>query len=208
MWAGSLYCTSQITPYVASYYGVPKDATSFVFPSQGVVNTVFMFFGSKIAQRVHPKLVLSCIGIWGPIFLWLSSFAPSFYLWWALYLVAYGIVNGLTYMTTVHHAWKWFPDKSGLASGIIMSGYGFSGLVFNNLSLVFVNPTGVSANSEGVYPEDIAANVPHMLRCLSYCYVALIAIAVCLVFPGPAKEEVTAVDEVARDSDVLEYLDG
>jgi hypothetical protein len=33
MWAGSLYCTSQIAPYIASYYQVPVARTQFVFPS-------------------------------------------------------------------------------------------------------------------------------------------------------------------------------
>jgi hypothetical protein len=148
-----------------------------------------MFLGAKVAQRFHPKTVLFGIGIIGPIFLWLSSFMPTFDLWWACYLVAYAFVNGLTYLTTVHHAWLWFPDKAGLASGIIMSGYGFSGLIFNNLSLLFVNPHAESALPDGLFSEDVYKNVPYMLRSLSYCYAALIVIAVIMVHPGPTKAD-------------------
>lgn len=110
---------------------------------------------------------------------------PTFDLWWVCYLVAYAGVNGLTYMSAIHHAWLWFPDKAGLASGIIMSGYGISGLLFNNLSLVFVNPEGESALPDGLFSEDVYKNVPHMLRSLSYCYASLVVVAVCMVFPGP-----------------------
>lgn len=32
LYAGSLYCVSEITPYVTSYYGVPISAAQYVFP--------------------------------------------------------------------------------------------------------------------------------------------------------------------------------
>jgi OFA family oxalate/formate antiporter-like MFS transporter len=99
-----------------------------------------MFFGSFVAKKYSPKLVIGCIGIMGPTFLWLSPLMPNYGLWWLFYLLVYALVNGLTYMSTIHHAWLWFPDKPGLASGIIMSGYGLSGFIFSDLSLLFVNP--------------------------------------------------------------------
>ena len=99
-----------------------------------------MILGTYFAEKIHPKIVLLGFGLIGPFALWLSSFMPNFYAWWACYLVAYALVNGLTYMTPVHHAWLWFPERSGLASGIIMSGFGLSGLIFNNIALFLVNP--------------------------------------------------------------------
>jgi len=140
-----------------------------------------MFLGSFLAKKYSPKLIIGCIGIMGPTFLWLSPLVPTFGWWWFFYLIVYAVVNGLTYMASIHHSWLWYPDKPGLASGIIMSGYGLSGFIFSNLSLVFVNPEHVSANSEGLFPESVYKNVPHMLRSLAYCYATLVVIAVFLV---------------------------
>lgn len=75
-----------------------------------------------------------------------------------------------------------------------MSGYGMSGLIFNNLSLYLVNPQRESAGPDGLFPESVYKNVPHMLRYLSYVYALLILIAVVLVFPGPEKKENEAVE--------------
>ena len=83
---------------------------------------------------------LGCIGLCGPAMVYISSYMNSFPAWWACYLVSYAIVNGLTYMTPIHISWLWFPEKPGYASGIIMSGYGISALVWNNLALFLVNP--------------------------------------------------------------------
>ena len=33
LYAGSYYTTSQIAPYVASYYGVPVDETQYLIPT-------------------------------------------------------------------------------------------------------------------------------------------------------------------------------
>lgn len=66
-------------------------------------------------------------------------------------MFVYTFVNGCTYMTPIHNAWLWFPDRPGLASGIIMSAYGISGLVFNNLALYLVNPEHIPADKNGVY---------------------------------------------------------
>lgn len=131
LWAGSFYCTSQISPYVASYYGVSVSRTEYIIPFSYIINCCFHPIGSIVAHKMHPKLGLGILGMLGPITLWLSSFMPTFGSWVALYLFAYSAVNGLTYLTAVHQGWMWFPDKPGLASGIIIGGYGFSGLIFN-----------------------------------------------------------------------------
>jgi hypothetical protein len=109
---------------------------------------------------------------------------PSFTLWVVMFNVTYGLVNGFTYMTPVHHAWLWFPDKPGFASGLIMASYGISGLIWNNLALYLVNPEHKKAEN-GFYPEDVNKRVPYMLQTLAYFYLGFVLIAVIFMFPGP-----------------------
>ena len=69
--------------------------------------------------------------------------------------MGYGFVDGLTYMSTVKHGWDWWPNSPGLASGIIISGFGLSGLIWNFVSLRLVNPGRETANTDGSYNENV-----------------------------------------------------
>jgi len=115
-----------------------------------------MPIGAYLARKVHPKIIIGGIGIIGPIFLWISSFMPTFYSWWACWLITYAVVNSLTYLTPIHHSWLWFKDNCGLASGVIMGGYGLSGLVFNTVALDLFNPEHLDADLvTGLFPPSV-----------------------------------------------------
>ena len=43
-------------------------------------------------------------------------------------------------MVHVHHSWLFFPNQTGLISGIILAGYGFGALIFDNVSTAIINP--------------------------------------------------------------------
>lgn len=144
-----------------------------------------MVLSGWVARRFHPRLIIGTIGVCGPIAFWLSSLMPSFITWVVMFNVTYSVVNGLTYMTPIHHAWLWFPDKPGFASGVIMGVYGISGLLWNNVALALVNPEHLSATKEGMYPDSVNQRVPFMLQSLAYCYLALVILSVVFLFPGP-----------------------
>ncbi|MEM4484668.1 MAG: OFA family MFS transporter [Sulfolobales archaeon] len=66
-----------------------------------------------------------------------------------LYLIAtYGVItgfrNGFGYIPVVTLARKWFPDKAGLATGIVIFGYGGSALVFAPLKTILLDLHDIS----------------------------------------------------------------
>jgi MFS transporter, OFA family, oxalate/formate antiporter len=122
---------------------------------QAIFNCVFIPVGSVLARKLHPKITIGVIGLLGPAFYWLSSYMPTFELWVICWLATYSLVNGLTYMTPVYQAWGWFPDRPGFASGLIMGGYGLSGLIFNNVALLLFNPQHLSAGPDGLFPQSV-----------------------------------------------------
>ena len=83
-------------------------------------------------------------------------------MWYILYIFSYGIGNGLAYISPIQNAWLWFPDRPGLCSGIILSGFGLSALIFNNIVFILVNPNNESA-VDGVFPADVNDRVPYMI---------------------------------------------
>lgn len=80
--------------------------------------------------------------------IFVSSYMKTFAGWWICTAVAYAVVNGITYMGPVHHGWLWVPDRPGLVSGVILAGFGISGLIFNNVASgkQFFNIKAATAN--------------------------------------------------------------
>jgi hypothetical protein len=48
----------------------------------------------------------------------------------------------------MHQGWGFFPDKPGFASGLIISGFGGGGLLFNNLTTKIINPHNYHTDDE------------------------------------------------------------
>lgn len=55
-----------------------------------------------------------------------------------------GLGNGFGYVPVVTLARKWFPDRAGLATGIVIFGYGGSALVFAPLKTILIGIHGLS----------------------------------------------------------------
>ena len=55
---------------------------------------------------------------------------------WLLY-IGYGVIGGtglgLGYVTPVATVAKWFPDRKGLATGLVIMGFGFGALLMSKL---------------------------------------------------------------------------
>jgi len=71
----------------------------------------------------------------------ISNPEAQFLIWATIYVLSYALFNGLSYITVIETTWLWFPDKPGLAAGIVLSGFGLSSALFNNIAFALVNPT-------------------------------------------------------------------
>ena len=85
----------------------------------------------------------------------LAIHQTEFWAFSALFVFGFGFMNGLTYMVPVHHGWLWFPERSGLVSGIIIGGFGLGPLIFNNVSLAVINPLNESSDENGKFTDEI-----------------------------------------------------
>ena len=89
-------------------------------------------------------------------------------------------------MAPIHHAWLFFPNHGGLISGIILAGYGFGALIFDNVSTAIVNPGGKYKKDEhGWYPKEVNHEFEYMLRVLIISWSVCVLIGLCLIFRGP-----------------------
>ncbi len=107
-------------------------------------------FGSTIGGRIQDKLknprkVIIAGGIVMGVGFFLAQFTTESTPWvlWLTYGILGGFGMGMAYTTTISTCQKWFPDKRGLVTGIIVAALGFGGLVFTPLAEALIGSIGV-----------------------------------------------------------------
>ena len=106
-----------------------------------------IIFGGMAQDKLGPKNVTLAgsllIGAGMACTAFITESAP-----WLVY-ITYGIIGGLgvgtVYTATIAAIQKWFPDKRGFASGMIVSAFGFSLVVFAPLAKSMLANIGVSS---------------------------------------------------------------
>lgn len=127
---GILYAWSIFVPTLEGEFGWSRTEAMLPF----VIATLSFSFGMILTgswqDRSNPKIIAFCgaaLAGGGYMFSSLTGSLPHL-------LITYGLMAGLGnaagYITAVSTGLKWFPDKRGLASGIVVGGYGLGAFVF------------------------------------------------------------------------------
>eukprot|EP01015_Nassula_variabilis_P022184 TRINITY_DN403_c0_g1_i7.p1 TRINITY_DN403_c0_g1~~TRINITY_DN403_c0_g1_i7.p1 ORF type:complete len:499 (+),score=56.73 TRINITY_DN403_c0_g1_i7:70-1566(+) len=184
---GTFYLWGGIVKYVASYLHSFDDTVSAkemlgVFPYMGLCINCTTSIGVKVAQRIGHKLLviigICCIS--ATVFI--CSFITNYTLFVLVYSIGFGVSAGMIYMTPLECALKYFPNKKGKISGIIIAGFGLGSFIFNFVTLALVNPDDKHPNEHTkLFEEDVYSNVPKMFRVLAICYLALGGLGVFLI---------------------------
>ena len=74
----------------------------------------------------------------------LSSYATNIWLLTLTYGVIAGSGVGLVYGCPVAMGAKWFPDKKGLAVGLMLAGFGGSALITGKIASILIPSVGLS----------------------------------------------------------------
>src|SRR4029078_9825592 len=82
-----------------------------------------------LVDRFGPRVLLSTgVAITGASWM-LASQASSVTTLYLTYGLLGGIGTGIVYVGVVGHMVQWFPDKRGLATGLVAAGYGIGALL-------------------------------------------------------------------------------
>jgi MFS transporter, OFA family, oxalate/formate antiporter len=107
-------------------------------------------FGSTVGGRIqdrlkNPRPVIVAAGIIMGIGFFLAQFTTEATPWllWLTYGILGGFGMGMAYTTTIATCQKWFPDKRGLVTGIIVSALGMGGVVFSLFAEAVIKKVGV-----------------------------------------------------------------
>jgi MFS transporter, OFA family, oxalate/formate antiporter len=137
---GTLYAWSVFVTPLENEFGWKRAQTSVVFTLTVVTFATSLLLAGKLQDRFGPFW----ISVTGSVLISLSFFlfahTSSLHYLFFSYGILGGIGNGFGYSTVVPVMAKWFPDKTGLATGLALAGYGGGSAIFGTLANLVLFP--------------------------------------------------------------------
>ncbi len=132
---GTVYSWSIFTQPLTGAFGWSSTTTTWTFALAIFFLGVGAVCGGRWQDRAGPRPVaMTGVLLWGVGNLLAGLLTRQLGAWWIY--VTYGIVGGLGlglgYITPVAAVTKWFPDKRGLGSGMVVMGFGLGAFFYAN----------------------------------------------------------------------------
>jgi MFS transporter, OFA family, oxalate/formate antiporter len=109
--------------------GAPLSAIQVTFTLVIVLQTFFSPVQGYLVDKFGPRLLIACgclLSGLGWITAAYASGLTGLYLTYGLFC---GIGTGIVYVGIVGLMVRWFPDRRGLATGVVAAGYGFGAIL-------------------------------------------------------------------------------
>jgi MFS transporter, OFA family, oxalate/formate antiporter len=141
---GSVYAYSIFKGPVEKAFNISAFQGNLPFMIFLASFAILMFFGGRIMEKMGPRNLAVLGGIIVGLGWMLSYFASSI----VVLTITYGIIAGggvgLTYGCPIAVAARWFPDKKGLAVGLMLAGFGGSALITGKIASSLIPSAGLS----------------------------------------------------------------
>lgn len=143
--AGMVYAWSVLSGPIAKEF--PQWTTAQLSMTFTLVMILFCIgglAGGALAGKVSPKIYLWVAGALFLAGFFMSSRVQSLMGLYISFGVVCGFASGIAYNAVLATVGKWFPDKPGLISGILLMGFGLSSFLIGKLYQTFT-PDAVGA---------------------------------------------------------------
>jgi OFA family oxalate/formate antiporter-like MFS transporter len=137
---GTLYAWSVFVAPLEKEFGWRRAQTSAVFTVAAVVFAAALLFGGRFQDRFGPFWVSVTGSLLFTLSFFLFSYTSSLCFLYAVYGVLGGMGTGFGYGVVVPVMAKWFPDKTGLAIGLALAGFGSGSAVFGSFANLVLFP--------------------------------------------------------------------
>ena len=143
MCIGSAYAWSVFQNPLIDLFGWSTSDTSLAFTLSLVLVPFAMIFAGRLQDMFGVKRVVIFGGIVFGIGIFLTSTVSSISQLYLYYGLIGGLGIGIVYACMITNTIKWFPDKRGLAGGLIAMGFGLGAIVFAPLGVTLIESFGV-----------------------------------------------------------------
>ncbi|WP_371379931.1 OFA family MFS transporter [Sporomusa aerivorans] len=140
---GTLYAWSVFALPLGKTFGWAATAIALAFTINHALSPVAMIGGGYIQDRLGSKANVVIGGIMFSVGLFITGFVTSVEMLYFTYSVLAGIGGGVVYAGTLGNTVKFFPDKRGLASGLVAAGYGSGATIVAPIASSMIVSMGV-----------------------------------------------------------------
>lgn len=143
---GTVYAWSFFQKPIMETYGWSNVQTIWIFSIAILFLGLSAAVGGMYLSKIGPRKMATTGAILYGLGYMISAYAMSIESLFLFYLgfgVIGGIGLGLGYVTPVATASKWFPDKKGFITGMVVMGFGLGALVMSKfIAPIFLDMTG------------------------------------------------------------------
>lgn len=192
---GTFYSVGNVVPYMVSYMrsnGSPNATTEHgtYIVALFLLGQAFMIIaGTKLEQMFDCRIacIIGCVVHTISTFMTIWAIDTSLMSVVLIYGLGSGLGCGPAYMASIIAAQKWFPQNKAFATGSVVAGFGFGGLIFTNLQTLYMNPNNESPDSSGYFSKSVYERVPMLFIYMGVIFAIMQAIGCVLMFP-PARD--------------------
>lgn len=140
---GTLYAWSVFALPLGKTFGWAATSIALAFTINHALSPVAMIGGGYIQDRLGSRANILIGGLMFTVGLFITGFVSSVEMLYITYSVLAGIGGGVVYAGTLGNTVKFFPDKRGLASGLVAAGYGSGATIVAPIASTLIISYGV-----------------------------------------------------------------
>ncbi|MBB6214480.1 MFS family permease [Anaerosolibacter carboniphilus] len=143
MCLGTVYSWSTFRLHIEKIFNAGATLSGLPYMTSLAFYAFFMFLIGKYLDRYTPRQVISAGAFLVALGWILSAYAPNIYILTITYGVIIGTGVGIAYGVPMTVVARWFPEKKGLAVGLVLIGFGLSPLITAPLAGNLIEAYGV-----------------------------------------------------------------
>lgn len=197
---GTLFTHGNISTYVISYvhnYSHPRNldggTTAWLYGASVMGQGASMFAGGLLELKIGPRYtaLLGSVVMSAGVMLSAVAIKVSFWLLLFTYGIMFGVGSGIAYIAPIVCALRWLPKWKGVANGVVVSGVGLGGLLFDLAQTRYVNPanreTVLTAEGDSVFIDaGVLGRVPYSFLIFGGVYMTMQLIG-CVLLTNPTR---------------------
>ena len=117
--------------------------------------------------------------------------------------VLYGLGIGIAYYPILKTCWKYFPEKKGLITGLVLCCFGLSPFAFTTLADLVINKEGIPADNAGIFPDTVAIKMKDYALIMAIVQGGFGLLALLIMFPMDSVESTDKDDKKKEGEEKL-----
>ncbi|OKP94274.1 OFA family MFS transporter [Paenibacillus sp. P46E] len=142
---GAVYAFSIFALPLTKVFDVTMPDIMLAFTINAAIAPIPMILGGKLVDKGGAKTAIFIGGAMFGLGFILSGLATAPWMLYITYGVITGVGQGIVYSATIGNTVKLFPDKRGLATGIVTAGYGGGTIVIAPIANALISSNGVQS---------------------------------------------------------------